>query len=51
MTTKKKIIYFITKSSWGGAQKYVFDLATNISKKDIEESVIKIPKHQKIIKY
>lgn len=24
-----KIIYFITKSNWGGAQKYVFDLATN----------------------
>jgi glycosyltransferase involved in cell wall biosynthesis len=23
-----KILYFITKSNWGGAQKYVFDLAT-----------------------
>ena len=22
-----KILYFITKSNWGGAQKYVFDLA------------------------
>jgi glycosyltransferase involved in cell wall biosynthesis len=25
-----KIIYCITKSNWGGAQKYVYDLATNI---------------------
>ena len=24
-----KILYFITKSNWGGAQKYVFDLATH----------------------
>lgn len=26
---KPKILFFITKSAWGGAQKYVFDLATN----------------------
>lgn len=29
---KKKIIFLITKSNWGGAQKYVFDLATGLSK-------------------
>ncbi len=27
----KKIIFVITKSNWGGAQRYVFDLATSIS--------------------
>lgn len=25
-----KILYIITKSNWGGAQKYVYDLATNL---------------------
>ncbi len=27
--SKQKIIYIITKSNWGGAQKYVYDLATS----------------------
>jgi len=27
---KKKILYVITKSNWGGAQRYVYDLATNL---------------------
>lgn len=27
MSDKKKILYLITKSNWGGAQKYVFDMA------------------------
>lgn len=27
---RKKILYIITKSNWGGAQRYVYDLATNI---------------------
>ena len=27
---KKKILYVITKSNWGGAQRYVFDFATNL---------------------
>ncbi|MEX0909881.1 MAG: glycosyltransferase [Candidatus Paceibacterota bacterium] len=31
-TRKKKILYVITKSNWGGAQRYVFDLATGLSK-------------------
>ena len=30
-TQKKKILYVITKSNWGGAQRYVFDLAVNFS--------------------
>ncbi|HRH22834.1 MAG TPA: glycosyltransferase family 4 protein [Candidatus Paceibacterota bacterium] len=29
--TKKKLLFVITKSNWGGAQKYVFDLATHLS--------------------
>jgi len=36
MTTpepKKKILYVITKSNWGGAQRYVFNLATHFSGK------------------
>lgn len=28
-----KILFLITKSNWGGAQRYVYDLATNIPKK------------------
>ena len=28
---KKKILFVVTKSNWGGAQKYVYDLATSIS--------------------
>jgi glycosyltransferase involved in cell wall biosynthesis len=28
---KAKILYIITKSNWGGAQKYVFDLATGFA--------------------
>ncbi len=27
---RPKILYFITKSNWGGAQKYVYDLATEM---------------------
>ena len=30
-----KILYFITQSEYGGAQRYVFDLADNL-KKDFE---------------
>ncbi|MCR4334543.1 MAG: glycosyltransferase [Patescibacteria group bacterium] len=35
-----KILYFITKSNWGGAQRHVFDLATNLSPKDFDVLVI-----------
>ncbi|MBI5469795.1 glycosyltransferase [Candidatus Kaiserbacteria bacterium] len=27
---RKKVLYLITKATWGGAQKYVFDLATHL---------------------
>ncbi len=30
----KKILYFITKSSWGGAQRYVYDLASYFAKEN-----------------
>jgi glycosyltransferase involved in cell wall biosynthesis len=32
-TQKKKILYVITKSNWGGAQRYVYDLAVKFSEK------------------
>jgi glycosyltransferase involved in cell wall biosynthesis len=35
----KKVLYLITKSNWGGAQKYVFDLATNLPKDQFETAV------------
>ncbi len=31
-----KILYLITKSNWGGAQKYVYDLATAFSEKGLD---------------
>ena len=31
-TRRQKIIYVITKSNWGGAQRYVYDLATSLPK-------------------
>lgn len=33
---KKKIIYLITKGNWGGAQRYVYDLATGIPKEEFD---------------
>ena len=36
----KKIIYLITKSNWGGAQRYVFDLATRLPKDEFEVLVV-----------
>lgn len=35
----KKVLYLITKSNWGGAQKYVFDLVTNLPKDQFEAAV------------
>ncbi|MCK5021732.1 MAG: glycosyltransferase family 4 protein [Candidatus Pacebacteria bacterium] len=32
---KKKILYIITKANWGGAQKYVFDLASELRDFDV----------------
>jgi len=37
---KQKIFYVITKSNWGGAQKYVYDLATSLPKDSFEPTVI-----------
>jgi glycosyltransferase involved in cell wall biosynthesis len=36
---KKKVLYVITKSNWGGAQRYVFDLATHLPKDQFEVAV------------
>jgi len=36
MDPKAKILYVITKSNWGGAQKYVFDLATSVPQNQFE---------------
>ncbi len=34
-----KILFLITKSGWGGAQRYVFDLATSLPKEQFRASV------------
>lgn len=39
-TRKTKILYLITKSNWGGAQRYVYDLATGLSKEHYETEVV-----------
>lgn len=36
---KKKILFVITKSNFGGAQRYVYDLATNLPKDSFEVTV------------
>ncbi len=36
MHTKQKILVVITKGNWGGAQKYVYELATRLPKDDYE---------------
>lgn len=38
-TEKRKILFVITKGNWGGAQRYVFDLATSLPKDTFEISV------------
>ena len=35
----KKILFVITKSNWGGAQRYVYDIATALPKNEFEVSV------------
>lgn len=37
---KIKVLYLITKSNWGGAQRYVYDLATNLDKNRFEAVVV-----------
>ncbi len=38
--SKTKILYFVTKGNFGGAQRYVFDLATNLSQEKYEIAVL-----------
>ncbi|MDO8564480.1 MAG: glycosyltransferase, partial [bacterium] len=40
MKSKTKILYVITKSNYGGAQRYVFDLATSLPKDECEAVVV-----------
>ncbi len=37
--TRKKVLFLITKSNWGGAQRYVYDLATNLDLSKFEPVV------------
>lgn len=37
---KKKIVYIITKSNWGGAQRYVYDLTTNLPRTEFDPIVV-----------
>ncbi len=39
MESKKKVLHLITKSNFGGAQRYVFDLATSLPKETYETAV------------
>lgn len=36
---RKKILYVITKANWGGAQRYVYDLATSLPQAEYEVAV------------
>ncbi len=40
LTTRTKIIFVVTKGVWGGAQKYVFDLATNLPREQYDVAVL-----------
>jgi glycosyltransferase involved in cell wall biosynthesis len=37
--TRKKVLFLITKSNWGGAQRYVYDLATHLDQTKFEAVV------------
>ena len=37
---KKKILFVITKSNWGGAQRYVYDLATSLDRTLFDPEVV-----------
>lgn len=39
-TRKIKVLFVITKSNWGGAQKYVYDLATGLPRDKLEVAVV-----------
>lgn len=38
--TRTKVLFLITKSNWGGAQRYVYDLATTLDQANFEPVVI-----------
>jgi len=38
--SKKKIFYIVTKSNFGGAQRYVYDLATSLPREEYETAVV-----------
>ncbi len=40
MAKRTKILYVITKSNWGGAQRYVYDLATTLPRDQFEVAVV-----------
>ena len=40
MSSTKKVLYFITKATWGGAQRYVYDLATHLPLDQFEPVVV-----------
>src|SRR3990167_5303761 len=35
----KKVLYLITKATWGGAQRYVYDLATHLDTSKFQPNV------------
>lgn len=39
MPKKSKILYLVTQAEWGGAQRYIFDLATNLSQESYDIAV------------
>ncbi len=39
VSDRTKILFVITKSNWGGAQRYVFDLATHLPQEEFEVEV------------
>ena len=39
LISMKKVLFVITKSNWGGAQRYVYDLAINLPKESFDVKV------------
>lgn len=39
LNKQTKVLYVITKSNWGGAQRYVYDIATSLNKEVFEAAV------------
>jgi glycosyltransferase involved in cell wall biosynthesis len=45
---KRKVLFVITKSNWGGAQRYVYDLATSLPK-DRFEAIVAAPEGGRLL--